>query len=318
VSVTAWDLAVMVAAPVECEALKDSRHKTAAASRELADWLDYLDVGNKALRTRLEYERILAVLLRAYPDRRFHEFTDRDLAHVLAGIPRASRKQHKSVYNRWFKWGIVTELLDRNPVDKLPEIQHRTNRSYDLYSDTEVAALTALPQPDGALCGLLFWTGIRLAEARGLTMKRIDFDRRMVLVLEGAKGSKQRRVPLIAPVAQALAAMETLEGLGPDDYLWYTINARNKRLIHKREISDGRFYLWWRDCHRRAGIRYRRPHLARHTFATKMRELGLPIDELSQILGHESVETTDRTYVHRSTDAIGDHMRELYEAAEVA
>ena len=290
--------------------LKDSRHRNAVAAREQADWLRYLELGNKAARTLDSYERYTAALLRDFPHVAFDEFTDGDLAHTLAKFPARSRHIAKAALNNWFKWGYKSRRIPGNPVDLLPEMKYRPDRSYDLYTSAEVEALCALPSPDGHLATIMFWAGIRRAECRFLTGKRLDLERSQILVTDGAKGSKSRIVPMIGRVATSAAELLMLEGIGPDDFLWYTRPGGGKRTRRSTAISNARFDIWWRSIHVAAEVRKRKPHTSRHTFATRMRELGLEMEEIQQLLGHESIRTTSDTYVHSNLSAIGDHMRE--------
>lgn len=68
---------------VEDPVLRDRRHTTARAARDVADWLSWLDLGGHSPRTLDQYERDLAVLLNAFPDRALAEFTDGDLALAI-------------------------------------------------------------------------------------------------------------------------------------------------------------------------------------------------------------------------------------------
>lgn len=306
-------MSATLAPGVGYDPLKDLRHREAAAARELADWLKWLQVGRKAPRTLDAYERTCAALLLAFPEKRFEEFTDGDLLHVLAGYPDKSRHQNKSHLNSWFKWGFKTRRIAGNPVDLLPEIRYTPPRDYDIFSEAEADAVCALPSPDGELATMMFWLGLRLAEARHLTEQRFDFERRQVLVIDGAKRGKTRRVPMLKRVQIAAVDLFELEGLDPQDYLWYTRDGGSRRHKHDRVVSDQRFYDWWHMALEDAGVRYRKPHLARHTFATRMKQLGLPMEDLAQILGHESIRTTVDTYVHDDPAHIGDRMRALVE-----
>jgi integrase len=290
--------------------LLDSRHRTAAAARDQADWLQYLKVENKAARTLDTYERYTAAILRAFPAKPFGEITDGDLIHVLAGYPAASRHIVKACWNNWFRWGYKQRRIPGNPVDLLPNVKYRPPRTFDVFTAAEAEALCALPTPNGPLMTLLFWTGLRRAEARFLTGKRLDLERLQMLVTDGAKGSKSRIVPMVDRVSQQVSELLTLEGIGPDDHLWYT-HAGRERLRRDRPISDSRFQDWWRKSLEAAGIRYRRPHLTRHTFATRMREVGLEMEQIQLLLGHESIRTTSDTYVHSDLAAVGVRMREL-------
>ncbi len=65
-----------------------------------------------------------------------------------------------------------------------------------------------------------------------------------------------------------------------------------------------------------AGVRYRTPHTARHTFATRWRLRGLGIDDLQILLGHSSINTTASIYVHTRVADVAERMR-MIEAAEV-
>ena len=58
----------MTVAVVNFDPLRDARHKDAQAARECADWIAWLELGNKAARTLDSYERYAAALLRAWPN----------------------------------------------------------------------------------------------------------------------------------------------------------------------------------------------------------------------------------------------------------
>lgn len=290
--------------------LKDSRHRDAVAARDLSDWIEWLKLGNKAARTLDTYERVCAALLRLFPEKEFKDFTDGDIMHALAKYPTDSRTTNKAALNGWFKWGYKTRRIPGNPVDLLPVITYTPNRSYDLYTVAEADALCALPSPDGHLLTIMFWAGLRRGECMGMTGKRIDFASNQIVVIEGAKGSKTRRVPMIGRVSAACADLLMLEGIGPNDYLWYS-KPGGGRVSRSSALVNSSFDRWWQRVHKDADVRRRKPHTTRHTFATRFRELGLPMEEIQAILGHESISTTMDTYVHSNLTAVGDHMREV-------
>lgn len=64
---------------------------------------------------------------------------------------------------------------------------------------------------------------------------------------------------------------------------------------------------WWRSCLETAGVRYRNPHLARHTFATNWLRGGGRLETLKLVLGHASFATTSDLYGHLdTTDVLAD------------
>lgn len=279
--------------------LKDARHRDARAARDQADWLKHLELALMAARTLDSYERYTAALLRAFPDKRFDEFTDGDLAHVLAQYPPKSRHIVKASWNNWFSWGYERRRIPGNPVGLLPRIRYRPNRVYDTFTLVEVEALCGLSSPDGPLMEVLFWAGLRRAEARMLTGKRINFAKGHILVKEGAKGSKQRVVPMADRLATALAELFTLEGIGPDDFLWYRKPGAG-RVDRSRAMANSTFDTWWARCLSAADVRHRNPHMARHTFASHLFRMGLKSKQIAAVLGHKSTATTDETYIHVS------------------
>lgn len=69
----------------------------------------------------------------------------------------------------------------------------------------------------------------------------------------------------------------------------------------------------WTPLLRRAGLRYRKPHTLRHTFASMLIEQGEPLSYIQQQLGHHSAAFTLKVYGHllprgdsRAVDALDD------------
>lgn len=293
--------------------LRNQEHRKAAAAGELADWLSWLELGGSAPRTREDYERTAAALLLTVPDKSFGEITDGDAMQLLMSYPAASRRKCKAHLSSWFKWGVRTRRIQMNPIDLLPAIKRPHQPVIEIFTDAEEAALRALPSPDGHLMALLFESGLRKSEACHMTAKRVDLDRGLVIVKEGAKGSKDRVVPIVPSLASAMANMILLEGIDPDEHLWYDRPGSPIRFRVRRSqpIAATSFGRWWARCIAEAGVDYKRPHTTRHTFATRWRERGLDLDEIQILLGHASVSTTSDLYVHTRIEQVGDHMREL-------
>ncbi len=295
----------------EWDVLRSTRHTDARSARDLADWLAWLELGGTAPRTLDAYERTAAALLLAHPAKAFDEFTDGDLMHLLRTYPEKSRRIRKAHLASWFRWGYRTRRIPANPVELLPVMKRPHQPVIDLFTDAEVERLRSLPSPDGHLMTVLFWTGIRKSEARNLTARRLDFQRELVIVSEGAKGSKDRVVPMFDSVATALTNLLFLEGIGPNDYLWYDKpgGAFATKVRRSKPIGETSFGRWWTRCIEEAEVRYLKPHTTRHQFATTLKEAGVPIEDIQALLGHASVATTSDLYVHSTTAAIGTRVR---------
>jgi len=200
--------------------LRDLRHQQAVAFPDLEDFLVDLDLAGKRPKTLYGYTREIAPLLRAHPGKRFDEFTPDDVKQELHRKPRASRHITRSIYNVWFTWGVEEDRLDKSPMGKVPRIKAPHARPKNIFTEAERDLLEASPSPDGQLWVLLFGAGLRRGEARHLQRRHIDLDRARLMVVDG-KGGKDRVVGLPRVVMQAVADLDLLERLAPQDHLWY-------------------------------------------------------------------------------------------------
>lgn len=110
----------MTVAHVVFDPLRDSRHRTARAARECADWLAWLELEGKAPRTLSDYERTVAVLLRTFPDRNIADIGDGDLLHILKMFPQQSRRIRRAHLASFFGWAYKTGRIDRSPLRSRP------------------------------------------------------------------------------------------------------------------------------------------------------------------------------------------------------
>jgi integrase len=150
---------------------------------------------------------------------------------------------------------------------------------------------------------LLFDVGLRKGEARNLRLMHVGDD---VRILRG-KGGKDRVVPATTIVVQRVNELAILDGLTARDHFWYSRPGGGQQIARERPIGDGSFDRWWRRCLDDAEIRYRNPHVARHTFATRWLKRGGRITTLSTAMGHASISTTYDLYGHLDTrDLVAD------------
>jgi integrase len=154
-------------------------------------------------------------------------------------------------------------------------------------------------------------TGLRKSEASNLTVRRIDLAARELHVVEGAKGGHARIVPIESSLVQRLAEYLLLEGLSENDYLWYCHPGGQKDRAHDRPLVGASMHKWWTRSIAAAGVRYRKLHCTRHTYATEWRRRGLMTDDVGWLLGHQDLKTTQRVYVHTTIFDVRRRMEEL-------
>ncbi len=144
-----------------------------------------------------------------------------------------------------------------------------------------------------AMLEVLYGSGVRVSELTGLQLSRINADDGFMMV-EG-KGSKQRLVP-ISPAAIKQIELWLIDRSqwpiqrGQEDYLF--LNRRGSKL------TRAMIFTLVRSLTEAAGIRKKvSPHTFRHSFATHLLENGANLRAIQQLLGHESITTTE-IYTH--------------------
>jgi len=175
---------------------------------------------------------------------------------------------------------------------KLPKAQRKT---IDVLTDDEIRRLfscfdlrTMTGARNYAMCALMLDSGLRLNEVVTLPIGGVHVSEGYAIV--DGKGNKQRLVPLGLQSKRALirymgrVPVCSVEApLFVKDTLIPLQQSTIKQLFRKLKV--------------RAGIPRLRPHLLRHSFATRYLEHGGDIYSLQQILGHTSLEMVKR-YVH--------------------
>lgn len=154
---------------------------------------------------------------------------------------------------------------------------------------------------DVAMMELLYASGIRRAELVGLNISDVDLDRRVMRVI--GKGNKQRTVFINQASADAIRAYLGVRPRTPDEALF--LSKRKTRLSHRQA------WVIFRQFAELSGItQHVTPHVMRHSFATHLLENGADLVTIKELLGHESLSTT-QIYTNVSLE----HMRRSYEEA---
>ncbi|MBP1968111.1 integrase/recombinase XerC [Virgibacillus natechei] len=160
-------------------------------------------------------------------------------------------------------------------------------------------------QRNQALLETLYATGMRVSECQGLSLSDIDFSIGTVFVK--GKGRKERYIPFGSFAERALRA--------------YIDEGRNN-LLEKAKVESGSIFLNARGSplttrgmrlilnkmvEKAALTIHVHPHKLRHTFATHMLNEGADLRTVQELLGHESL-TSTQIYTHVTKD----HLRDVY------
>ncbi|GAB6052360.1 tyrosine recombinase XerC [Magnetospira thiophila] len=211
------------------------------------------------------------------------------------GLSRSSTARALSALRSLFRFLERRELIRGSALHSLrtPKLPHSVPKPLAVDDALEmvegIADMSATPwhgKRDVAVLMLLYGCGLRIAEALGLN--RAQAPKGDVLRVTG-KGNKQRLVPLLPVVTQAvndyLAACPFT--LAPDGPLF--VGARGKRL--RAEIVQKQM----RALRRLLGMpETATPHALRHSFATHLLAGGGDLRTIQELLGHVSLSTTQR------------------------
>ncbi len=170
----------------------------------------------------------------------------------------------------------------------------------DVLSVEEIDAMILAIPPDKpeslrnhAIIETLYGSGLRVSELVDLRLSRVSFDDGYMIV-EG-KGDKQRLVPLSPVASDLIKEYLPIRKAGPIKKEGSDILFLNRRGAPLTRVMV--FYII-RDLAAAAGITKKvSPHTLRHSFATHLLEGGANLRAIQEMLGHESIATTE-IYLH--------------------
>jgi integrase len=314
-------MSATVAAVVGFDPLKDKSYQSTRLGRDVADFLAWLELGGSSPRTLDQYERDLSRGAKMFPTKGIADITDGDAIQIARSFKTGERRVRVAAWRSFYKWARGQRLITVNPFDALPTIKRAPKKVYDIFTDPEIEALCSLATRDATLMRIMVDAGPRKGDCRAFELRHFRTAPTLTapygtLVFHEGKGGNDRQVPATQAVAQAIADLELLERLRPDDHLWYgeRANAVARRQVRAGLIGEGTFARWWRRCLTDAGVRYRNPHMTRHTFATRWLRRGGRLETLSVAMGHSSIKTTFDLYGHLDTRDVGADMLLMAEA----
>ena len=191
-----------------------------------------------------------------------------------------------------------TELLDLPKIGKkLPEVLEKEE------IDALIQAVD-LSKNEGhrnrAIIETLYSCGLRVSELINLKITNLYFDEGFMRVI--GKGNKERLVPVSKSVEKEVNIYrEHIRrhqdiALGHEDYLF--LNRRGKKLTRVMIFTIIKQLAEKIDLTKNIS-----PHTFRHSFATHMVEHGANLRAIQEMLGHESISTTE-IYTHLSNDVL--------------
>lgn len=266
-----------------------------SALMDLAWWLDLEDfLRSKTLEGRshetIKRYRYELTRLLSYIGKPVAEVAPADISEYLytykqtRGVSNVTLKNARAVYSSFFAWAKERERTCRNPMCIVENI-NVTKRIKKPFSDKERARLVANCKTlrDKALIEFLYSTAVRVSELIRLNREDVLFSDQELIVL--GKGSKERRVYLNEK--SCLCLREYLQSRTDDESALFVSVHKPYRRLGKSGIEH-----IIRRVGQQASVSDAYPHRFRRTAATNALNRGMPIQEVSLMLGHVKLETT--------------------------
>lgn len=204
--------------------------------------------------------------------------------------------------------------LAQNPAEGLEAPVRRKRLPKALTADQTLDLLdghtqTKTPLRDQAVLELMYSAGLRVSEAVGANVRDFDFVERMVRVR--GKGNKERFALFGEACATALDAYLRGERVAPTSGDPLFTNARGGRLTTRTVQNIVK--RWAAQAGLPTGVS---PHTLRHSFATHLLDGGADLKSVQQLLGHESLATT-QIYTHVSIERLHKTVAESHPRSKV-
>ena len=216
------------------------------------------------------------------------------------GMTQTSQARIISALRTFYKYCLLEDITTVDPTTLLeaPKLK-RTLPDVLSYEEIEnVLAEIDLSTPEGtrnkAILETMYSCGLRVSEVVNLKLSQLFLDVGFVRVI--GKGNKERLVPIgssatkyITIYAKTIRNHQVIQA-GEEDILF--LNRRGRRLTRVM------IFLITKDLVKKAGIKKTiSPHTFRHSFATHLVEGGADLRAVQEMLGHESITTTE-IYTH--------------------
>ena len=244
----------------------------------------------------LRYYNSQLVLLEKWAIKSFIEFTAEDLKEYLRFYQERNNCTNTSLGNvrrilsSFWKWLEIEEKIIINPMKRIPHIKV-PRKVRKAFSDAEVELIrkAALESYDSirntAIVELLLSSGLRLSEVTSLKIDDLNFKDCKGICM--GKGKKER---VFYFSERCKLALESYIDSRVDDNPWLFVTGK----APYNKLHSGGLGTVIRQLGEDAGVEKVHPHRFRRTLATRLVRKGMPIEQVSKILGHESLSVTMR------------------------
>ena len=230
------------------------------------------------------------------------------------GMSAYSQARILSGIKAFYKYLLFEELVEKDPTALIegPKLGRKLPDTLDYDEIVRLLDALDLSTPEGgrnrAMLEILYSSGLRVSELVDLKIGNVYFDVGFVRVI--GKGNKERLVPIgkdaLKYLKIYLTEIRVHLAVQPGFESFVFLNRRG------RKLSRVMVFMIIKDLAARIGLKKTiSPHTFRHSFATHLIEGGADLRAVQEMLGHESITTTE-IYTHLDRDYLRQVIQEFH------
>ena len=222
------------------------------------------------------------------------------LAHLYdLNLGKTSQARILSGIKAFFKYLMLEDVIESNPTE-LIEGPKTSRKLPEVLTPEEIDQLIAaidLSRPDGhrnkAMLETLYSCGLRVSELVNLELSNLYFNDEFIRVI--GKGNKERLVPIGGKAIKAIQLYLSVRTTQRINREFENIVFLNRR---GNQLTRAMVFTIIKQLAKAIGLKKNiSPHSFRHSFATHLISNGADLRAVQQMLGHESILTTE-IYTH--------------------
>ncbi len=232
------------------------------------------------------------------------------MEHMERGEAAGTVKRRLATVSSWLRYlrrmgWVDTDIMANVGAPRVPKrmpVFYKQSETEHLY-DAGLFADDFWGRRDALILRMLYETGIRRSELTGLKESSVDFGMLTLKVL--GKRNKERLIPIENELAHNISDYLALKRQTVQPTEWLFTGKRGGQLNASQVYTIVRRYMTALSDADRIS-----PHVFRHSFATHILSEGGDLEAIRQLLGHESLSTTE-VYTHVTRE----HLKEVYRNA---
>ncbi|HMT96349.1 MAG TPA: site-specific tyrosine recombinase XerD [Ferruginibacter sp.] len=232
------------------------------------------------------------------------------------GIAAASQARIISGLRSFFKYAALEQICTQDPslLLEAPKLKRHLPDTLSFEEIEKLIGAIDLSTPEGqrnkAILETMYSCGLRVSELVNLKISNLFLDVGFIKVT--GKGNKERLVPIGSDAIKYINifrnSIRNKISIKPTEGDILFLNRRGSRL------SRVMIFLIIKDLAKKAGISKNiSPHTFRHSFATHLVEGGADLRAVQEMLGHESITTTE-IYTHLNRDFLRATLEQFHPA----